>query len=528
MNRAPLLAVLAVVLAIADVALFLVWAQPTAELAPTPAAPLPTAAPAIARPAHGDVATPAPASSAAPTIPTTATTTSPAASTAIVFGTVRLADGTPANGHAWLSGDGAPKNGSSITAGTFLFTGIPPGRFTFRTRIEQTMPMEREVEVVAPRTRLDVQVDAAWLLTVNAVTPEGLPLQEELAKATPNANTFGGALTALAFAEPIQGDLPLTTLRQPTGGLGEFRGDDSMRSGKALPKQTLGVLTLPPGRPAHVALLLRSAVVATQFVTAGQTEVVFTVPVADVTARLGKVRLRLLDPAGNPLPKVRVALNDRQSGGGGTTTDAEGRVVFEHLRPGRLGLSVLHPSLQPPSVQIEVAAGADLDLGDIVLQTRSTVTLRIAGADASTRAMSTALEGTLPGRARAGRNSLQVEKGELTTWLPAGRHGIYVANETHCAFVELDTAALPAQPIQVTLEPGAPLRMRCRMSGGIGAAVVRSPRGIRIFDRELNGTWEQLVRVPPGTYEVEVTVANGAPQRRSLTVPIEGAELTFP
>ena len=85
-----------------------------------------------------------------------------------------------------------------------------------------------------------------------------------------------------------------------------------------------------------------------------------------------------------------------------------------------------------------------------------------------------------------------------------------------------------AQSGDVALEPGAPLRMRCRMSGGIGAAVVRSPRGIRIFDRELNGTWEQLVRVPPGTYKVEVTVANGAPQRRSLTVPIEGAELTFP
>ena len=181
---------------------------------------------------------------------------------------------------------------------------------------------------------------------------------------------FGGGLTALAFAEPIQGDLPLTALRQPTGGLGEFRGDDRMRGGSALPKQTLGVLTLPPDRPAHVALLLRSAVVATQLVAAGQTEVVFTVPVADVTARLGRVRLRLIDATGNPLPKVQVALNDQQSGGGGKATDAEGRVVLEHLRPGRLGLEVRHASLRPPAVQIDVAGGADLDLGDIVLLKR--------------------------------------------------------------------------------------------------------------------------------------------------------------
>jgi hypothetical protein len=528
MNRASWLAVLAIVLAIADGALFLAWAQPTAALAPHAEDPLPNAAPAAAPPAAVDVATPAPARSADLATPMPVTRISATADTAIVFGTVRLADGTPANGHAWLSGDGAPKSGASITAGTFLFAGVPPGRFTFRTRIEQAMPAEREVQVVAPRTRLDVQLDAAWLLTVNAVTPEGLPLQEALAKAAPNASTFGGVLTALAFAEPIRGDLPPTALRQPTGGLGEFRGDDRMRGGSALPKQTLGVLTLPPDRPAHVALLLRSAVVATQLVAAGQTEVVFTVPVADVTARLGKVRLRLLDPTGNPLPKVQVALNDQQSGGGGKATDAEGRVVLEHLRPGRLGLEVRHASLRPPAVQIDVAGGADLDLGDIVLLKRSTVTLRIAGADDTTRATSTALAGTLPGWARPSSNSLRVEKGEVTAWLPAGRHGVYVATATHCAFVELDTTALPAQPIEVALAPGAPLRLRCRMGGGTGVAIVRSPRGICVFDRDLNGNWEQSLCVPPGAYEVEFTVGNGTPQRRTLTVPREGAELTFP
>lgn len=277
-----------------------------------------------------------------------------------------------------------------------------------------------------------------------------------------------------------------------------------------------------------MALLLRSAAVATQLVAAGQTEVVFTVPVADVTARLGKVRLRVLDPAGNPLPKVQVALNDAQSSGGGTTTDAAGRLVVEQLRPGRFGLTVRHPSLQPPSLQIDVAAGSDLDLGDIVLQTRSTLTLRVAGADDSTRATATALAGTLPGWARFRSNSLQVEKGEVTARLPAGRHGVYVATATHCAFVELDTAALPAQTIEVALAPGAPLRMRCRMGGGTGVAIVRSPRGIRVFDGDLNGNWEQSLCVPPGAYEVEFTVGNGTPQRRTLTVPREGAELTFP
>lgn len=528
MNRARWLAVSAIVLAIADVALFLAWVRPTAALAPHVEEPLPNAAPAAAPPAIADVATPAPARSADLAGSTPVPPSSPAAGTALVFGTVRLADGTPANGRAWLSGDGAPNGGASITAGTFLFAGVPSGRFTFRTRIEQTMPTEREVEVVAPRTRLDVQLDAAWLLTVNAVTPEGLPLQEALAKAASNASLFGGALTALAFAEPIQGDLPPTALRQPTGGLGEFGGNDPMRGGRALPKQTLGVLTLPPGRPAHVALLLRSAVVATQLVPAGQSEVVFTVPLADVTARLGRVRLRLIDATGNPLPKVQVALNDAQSSGGGTATDAAGRAVFEHLRPGRFGLSVRHPSLQPPALQVDVAAGADLDFGDIVLQARSTVTLRLAGADDSTRATSTALAGTLPGWARFRSNSLQVEKGEVTARLPVGRHGVYVATATHCAFVELDTAALPAQPIEVALAPGAPLRMRSRIGGGTGVAIVRSPRGIRVFDGDLTGNWEQSLCVPPGSYEVEFTVGNGPPQRRTLMVPLEGAELTFP
>jgi hypothetical protein len=339
---------------------------------------------------------------------------------------------------------------------------------------------------------------------------------------------FGGGLTALAFAEPIQGDLPLTALRQPTGGLGEFRGDDPMRGGSALPKPTPGVLTLPSGHPTHVALPLRSAVVATQLVAAGQTEVVFTVPVADVTARFGKARLRLLDPTGNPLPKGKVERTDLQSGGGGKATDAAGRVVFDHLRPGRLALGVRHPSLQPPVVQIDVAAGADLDPGDIVLLNRSTVTLRIAGADDTTRATSTALDGTWPGGVRLRSNSLPVENGEATAWLPAGRHGVYVATATHCAFVELDTTALPAQPIEVALAPGAPLRLRCRMGGGTGVAIVRSPRGICVFDRDLNGNREQSLCVPPGAYDVDLAVGNGAPQRRQLMVPLEGAEPTFP
>ena len=156
------------------------------------------------------------------------------------------------------------------------------------------------------------------------------------------------------------------------------------------------------------------------------------------------------------------------------------------------------------------------------------MTLRLAGADDSTRATSTALAGTLPGWARFRSNSLQVEKGEVTARLPAGRHGVYVATATHCAFVELDTAALPAQPIEVALAPGAPLRMRSRIGGGTGVAIVRSPRGIRVFDGDLTGNWEQSLCVPPGSYEVEFTVGNGPPQRRTLMVPLEGAELTFP
>jgi hypothetical protein len=66
------------------------------------------------------------------------------------------------------------------------------------------------------------------------------------------------------------------------------------------------------------------------------------------------------------------------------------------------------------------------------------------------------------------------------------------------------------------------------MGGGTGVAIVRSPRGICVFDRDLNGNWEQSLCVPPGAYEVEFTVGNGTPQRRTLTVPREGAELTFP
>ena len=258
----------AIVQAIAIVVLSGLWLR--ADPAPPPAAgqQLRSAAPsgpsAVATHAAVDRSTviaPAAAASAS----ASASAPAEAGVRAVLYGTVRTADGAAlANGVLWLYRGGKHVGTSSGDLPTFAFAGLEPGSYRLRSRIEDHLPIDREVEVRAPTTRLDLELPARWLLTVNVVTPDGKPWSEALSKAAPGLMRRG--LVALAFDAPLPGDLPASNLAEVEGGVGRFRtGNDPFgRGDRALPKQTLGVLTLPAGKPVHVAVILRQTVVAQQ------------------------------------------------------------------------------------------------------------------------------------------------------------------------------------------------------------------------------------------------------------------------
>lgn len=348
----------------------------------------PTPLPAAAAAASGaDATAPAPAPASAPAPPAAdaqptmqhrtegAAAVDEVAAAAVLYGTVRGADGAPQKGGVfWLYRDGEHVGTQSLTDGTFAFAGLRPGRHLLRSRLDDQLPFTRDVDVQAPVTRVDLELPARWLLQVDAVTADGAPLLAAIQRQ--GRGSFRG-LTAAAFEAPLAGDLPMTHQSTLETGIGTFRavGFPFAREGKPLPKEALGVLTLPPDRPVSVALLWRSVVIAQQPATPGQAKVTFTLAPDAVFARGGKVRLRLVDAGGAPVPEAQVSLNDAQTGGGGRKTDAEGRIAFEHLAPGWLDLSVWHQTLRAPNVLIAVPPGADLDLGDVVAQPAVSVEL---------------------------------------------------------------------------------------------------------------------------------------------------------
>ncbi len=528
MNTPPaanrVLQIAAVMLAIANLVLCVVWLQREGTPPPVmagstgasgaaedPTAVTSAAAATTKAAADGPHDTPSPLDAAANR-----------SQTATLFGSVRRHDGSkPANGWVGLTGRRGSQSGSS---GSFAFAGLTPGSHQITARFDDELPFKATVEVAAPSTRFDIVLDETWLLTVSAVTPDGAPLMEAIRKTDTEVPWFRG-LSAAAFEAPVTA-VPMTEHTRLTAGLGEFREPDVWRGEKAKPQQVLGVLTLPPGRAVHVALLLRGAIVAQLPAAPGQSELVFTLTPEAVLAATAMVKFRLVDEKGAPIAGASVGLHDAQTHGGGPPSDAEGRVVLRNVQPGRLSLGTMNAKLTAPPLVCDVTAGANLDLGDIVMRERVKVDLVIEPTADRVFLHSLWLE-PLPGPAWDRKSTYTGGDGSArTVMLHPGRNALFASCDTGCAIVELDTAALPPQPLRMVLQPGASLRVENRVGPRFTRATVRSPGGVIVFSTEASGTWERTVRVPVGTYEVVCTGMNGT-STKQITVGTDGATLVI-
>jgi hypothetical protein len=526
------LQVLAIAQAIAIVVLSGLWLR--ADPAPPPAdgQPLRPAAPS----APGAVAAHAAVDRSTTIAPAAAASASGSASApadagvrAVLYGTVRPADGAaPSNGVLWLFRGGKQVGTSSGNLPTFAFAGLEPGTYRLRSRIEDHLPIDREVEVRAPTTRLDLELPARWLLTVNVVTPDGKPWSEAMSKAAPGLMHRG--LVALAFDAPLPGDLPASNRAEIEGGIGKFRVANSpfARGDRALPKQTLGVLTLPAGKPVHVAVILRQTVVAQQPVEPGQQELTFTLPLDALLGKLARVRLRVVDPSGAPIAKAMVACNDSQTGGGGKPTGDDGRAVLEQLVPGRLDLEIRAKDHSAPPVEILVSAGADLDLGDVTVQTPTMVELQFDNFGGKGSVRCTMLDPVRPGWV-ANDLYFSADNGasQKYPFFPA-RYGMLATGPNGVAIAVLDLRSPPAVPIRFDLRRGVDLRIEYAFGSSKAAFEVATVDGVLVRRREVTGSAGETVELPPGSYTVRVTDQAGVTSSRAFTLPAAGMELRLP
>lgn len=501
-----------------------------------PAPPPPVGAPALVAATEGASAAEraprgAPAASdvlASSTTNERASERSTAEPSVILFGTVTTADGTPVpEGHLWLYRGEERVGSTRCVDGRYAFAGLQPGSHRLQAKLPDQLPIDREVQVEAPRTRLDLRLDPVWLLTVHAVTPDGQPLMEAVRKQA--ASSFFRMLTAHALSEPLAGDLPPCDMSQVTLGLGTSRGADPFGRGAQLPKQAVGVLALPPDAPVHIALLLRQSLIAQQAVAAGQAEVTFTLPVEAIVGKLATVRLRCVDGAGQAVAGARVGLSDRQTGGGGRPTAEDGRVTLSNLIPGRLGLDIGHKDFCAPRVQIDVAPGVDLDLGDIVLQPRVMVTLSSEGLGKDAHLRWWLLDPLPNASWQNGEGWITSHQGtDRTLSVFPGRYAFLVRNRDGASITEVDLHSAPAAPLRFAVGPAAPLTLRNEVGAGFAHVRVTTANGVPVHDRDWTGTWTNVVQLPPGAYTVEITDITNRTTRRTLQVARDGAELRVP
>lgn len=523
---------LAILLALAIVTLLVAWIRmepPSATSAA--AAPDPhesaVAPPALRTPAAQDASPPPPNQPAAAT-PTPSATVAPDVS-AVLYGTVKSARGEPiTRGFLWLMRDDRQVGMASLQKGPFAFAGLHSGLYRLTSRIDDQLPLDREVRVDAPATRLDLQLDACHVLTVNAVTPDGAPLIE----AMQDAMGISRSLRALAFAAPLTGDLPPTDRAELEGGLGPFRGRDFFPRGdtKAMPKQTVGVLTLPPNRAVHVALLLGSTLLTEQSATAEQEELTFVIAPDVVLGKRCGLRVRFVDAAGAPVADAPVTLSSAagtQMGGGTMRTDADGRYQTTGLVPGWIGVGVFHQELRSPALRVAIAAGADLDLGDVVV--RKGVPVEFALDNFGERGGIWLMSSEPPPRAGARARELYIarENGSLQKQLLyPGRYTAVANSSNGTAILAFDTAASPPQPIRLAVRPGAVLRL-APAADSFARFTIESIRGAPLRTGEL-GNRVSTLTLPLGDYRMTITDRTGEVTQRTFTLPAGGTTLTVP
>ncbi|HZN38252.1 MAG TPA: hypothetical protein VFD82_05580 [Planctomycetota bacterium] len=524
------LQILAVMLGIAIAALFVAWVRVEPAM-PADAAPAPTPrrgtdapAPATAHlePSAPHEAAPAAAPHEAPAGPT--------ATAAVLFGTVKRADGTLVNdGYLWL--DQKQASTASLRRGTFAFPGVQPGVHRLTSRIPDEMGIDREVTVQAPQTRFDIELAPKWLLTVNATTPDGKSLRES---APELAGPGQRNLRALAFAQPLTGDLVSSRSSEFEAGLGRFRANDPFfgrDAAKALPMETLGVLTLPPDQAVHVALLLGGTLIAQQPAAPGQEKVEFVLAADAIGGKTSTVTFRCLDPNGAPVAGARVSMSSGSgmSSGPKMVTDAEGRYTATKVLPGRFSFSVWHKELRMPPLETEIAPGAVVDLGDHTMQRGVELEISFAGSGGAGSASMYWLDAPRDSRWRSTDHRFSEQTGPTAkTSLFPGRYALLARGKSGVALLELDTNAMPPQPLRLPWTAPASLRVQNQGVATFVQFEIANARGLPVYRGEAGNRGDYDIPLPPGDYVATIRGSGGSVTKKDIRLPASGAVLTLP
>ena len=151
-----------------------------------------------------------------------------------------------------------------------------------------------------------------------------------------------------------------------------------------LPGSSVGSLQLLGQPPLWVGLAIHGVPIGWELLPPGASEVVFRIDASAFERRFARLTLRVVDPAGVPRDDAVVTLRadtsaHRREEHSKVSSDADGRVAFERVLPGRHELLVqagqnLHQQI------LELRPGEERDLGQVVLDATPGVAIRVVDA----------------------------------------------------------------------------------------------------------------------------------------------------
>lgn len=394
-------------------------------------------------------------------------------------------------------------------AGHYAIAGLSPGTWSLACEVEGCRKLELAHELsTAPIQRLDLELTAATVLPVFVRTPDGGRLQTALAE-----TGLWSSLQVVATTTPLGADLaPSENSSVGNFGIGRHRRPGDLNT-HTDDKANDGVLELDQPPPVFATLLLRHLVLAEQRIEPGQTELRFVVDPAAVQQRFAKVRFRVLDETGAPLPKVAVGLETAQGGGYRQATGDDGTVTLSKVVPGVLQMTLSAKDREEYVNHLIVPAGADLDLGDLVLHPLRSVPGQVVDADGKPIAASvrwTNLDLWRPPQPMIDRRSSSADADGNFQIYGAGPRRYLVraqAGQDRIGFAVFDArGSLPAAPQQVAvLACGKVLFVARGEASRTFTVVVRSPAGHPVEVVTIEPRWRtQTATLPTGDYVLEI------------------------